>query len=56
MLSSRDARAALDIQIRLVLRIHGVVHSTMQAAMLFVPSIDSISHHSAEDTKDEDLA
>jgi N-carbamoyl-L-amino-acid hydrolase len=29
---------------------------TMPAAMLFVPSIGGISHHWAEDTKDEDLA
>jgi N-carbamoyl-L-amino-acid hydrolase len=28
----------------------------MPAAMLFVPSIGGISHHWAEDTKDEDLA
>ncbi|MBN8903859.1 MAG: M20/M25/M40 family metallo-hydrolase, partial [Rhodospirillales bacterium] len=27
----------------------------MPAAMLFVPSIGGISHHWAEDTKDEDL-
>ena len=28
----------------------------MPAAMLFMPSIGGISHHWAEDTKDEDLA
>jgi N-carbamoyl-L-amino-acid hydrolase len=28
----------------------------MPAAMLFVPSIGGISHHWAEDTKEEDLA
>ena len=28
----------------------------MPAAMLFVPSIGGISHHWAEDTKDDDLA
>ena len=28
----------------------------MPAAMLFVPSINGISHHWAEDTKDDDLA
>jgi N-carbamoyl-L-amino-acid hydrolase len=27
----------------------------MKAAMLFVPSIGGISHHYAEDTKDEDI-
>ena len=27
----------------------------MPAAMLFMPSIGGISHHWAEDTKDEDL-
>jgi N-carbamoyl-L-amino-acid hydrolase len=28
----------------------------MPAAMLFTPSINGISHHWAEDTKEEDLA
>jgi len=27
----------------------------MKSAMLFVPSIDGISHHYAENTKDEDI-
>jgi N-carbamoyl-L-amino-acid hydrolase len=33
-----------------------VIARRMPAAMLFVPSIGGISHHWAEDTKDEDLA
>ncbi len=32
------------------------VAKVMPAAMLFVPSIGGISHHWAEDTKEEDLA
>ncbi len=33
-----------------------VIARRMPAAMLFVPSIGGVSHHWAEDTKDEDLA
>jgi beta-ureidopropionase / N-carbamoyl-L-amino-acid hydrolase len=33
-----------------------VIARRMPAAMLFVPSINGISHHWAEDTKDDDLA
>jgi N-carbamoyl-L-amino-acid hydrolase len=33
-----------------------VIARRIPAAMLFVPSIGGISHHWAEDTKDEDLA
>jgi N-carbamoyl-L-amino-acid hydrolase len=33
-----------------------VLARKMPAAMLFVPSIGGVSHHWAEDTKDEDLA
>jgi N-carbamoyl-L-amino-acid hydrolase len=33
-----------------------VMARLMPSSMLFVPSIGGISHHWAEDTKDEDLA
>jgi len=33
-----------------------ILATIMPAGMLFVPSIGGISHHWAEDTKDEDLA
>jgi N-carbamoyl-L-amino-acid hydrolase len=32
-----------------------ILAERMKAAMLFVPSIGGISHHYAEDTKDEDI-
>ncbi|MFC7609937.1 M20/M25/M40 family metallo-hydrolase [Teichococcus aestuarii] len=32
------------------------IAKVMPAAMMFVPSIGGISHHWAEDTKEEDLA
>ena len=35
---------------------HRYIAKRMPAAMLFTPSIGGISHHWAEDTKEEDLA
>ena len=32
-----------------------ILAAIMPSGMLFVPSIDGVSHHYSEDTKDEDL-